>query len=74
LKITGNGSLEFETLTGQDIRPDVARTLVKSGFDLLEMRQVGASLEDVFLQLTRELPTPPQVDGGLIDLDESSIA
>jgi gliding motility-associated transport system ATP-binding protein len=73
MKITGNGSLEFETLTGQDIRPAVARMLVKSGFDLLEMRQVGVSLEDVFLQLTREMPTPPQVDGGLIDLDESSI-
>lgn len=70
----GNGSLEFETLTGQDIRPAVARTLVESGYDLLEMRQVGASLEDVFLQLTRELPPPPEVDGGLVDLDESDIA
>lgn len=51
-------SLEFETAPGQDARPEVARTLVSQGYDLLEMRPVGMSLEEIFLKLTRDEPTP----------------
>jgi ABC-2 type transport system ATP-binding protein len=61
-----DGSLEFETLPGQDVRPQVARAAVEAGFDLLELRPVGMSLEDIFIQLTREEPVPPAVsDAGL---------
>jgi hypothetical protein len=70
--VTGHGSVEFETLTGQDARPIIAKKLIEMGFDLLEMRQVGASLEEVFLQLTRDQPPPPQVDGSLLEFDENS--
>jgi len=51
-------SLEFETAPGQDARPEVARTLVSQGYDLLEMRPVGMSLEEIFLKLTRDEPAP----------------
>jgi ABC-2 type transport system ATP-binding protein len=51
-------SLEFETAPGQDARPEVARALVSQGYDLLEMRPVGMSLEEIFLKLTRDEPSP----------------
>ncbi|MBN1146722.1 MAG: ABC transporter ATP-binding protein [Anaerolineales bacterium] len=54
------GRIEFETAPGQDPRPDVARALVNAGYDLLEMRSVGMSLEDIFLELTRDEPSPPE--------------
>jgi ABC-2 type transport system ATP-binding protein len=49
-----DGVLEFQFAPGQDVRANVARTTVEEGFDLLEMRPIGMSLEDIFLQLTRE--------------------
>lgn len=55
------GSFEFESHPGQDPRPEVARMVVSAGYDLLEMRPVGMSLEEIFLQLTREEPAPPEV-------------
>jgi hypothetical protein len=60
--------LEFETLPGQDPRPEVARTLVNAGFDLLEMKPIGLSLEEIFLQLTRDEPIPPETsERGLLE-------
>jgi ABC-2 type transport system ATP-binding protein len=59
-----DGNLEFETDPGQDVRPAVARAVVEAKFDLLELRAVGMSLEDVFLELTREAPAPPDIDEG----------
>lgn len=56
------GVLEFETRSGKDSRPDVARAVVNAKFDLLELRSIGMSLEDVFLQLTQEDPPPPDFD------------
>jgi ABC-2 type transport system ATP-binding protein len=43
---------EIESLQGRHIRADVARTVVNSGWNLSELRSVGLSLEDIFLQLT----------------------
>src|SRR6266481_4156586 len=50
-----NGRLTFEveSLQGRHIRPDLARTVVNAGWALSEMRPVGLSLEDIFLQLTK---------------------
>ena len=48
------GVLEFQFAPGQDVRAEVARATVKAGYDLLEMRPIGMSLEDIFLQLTRD--------------------
>ena len=43
---------EVESLQGHQIRADLARTVVNSGWGLSELRAVGMSLEDIFLQLT----------------------
>ena len=61
------GEFEVETAPGQDARPEVARVIVNGGYDLLEMCPVGLSLEDIFLELTREEPTPPEVVDGLLE-------
>ena len=53
-KETKDGRLlfEVESLQGRHIRADLARMVVNSGWNLNEMRSVGLSLEDIFLQLT----------------------
>src|SRR3990172_3995643 len=56
-----DGELEFETLPGTDARPEVARAVVYAGYDLTELKPIGLSLEEVFLQLTRDEPIPPVV-------------
>src|SRR5579862_3684685 len=43
---------EVEGLPGRAIRADLARTIVGAGWDLNELRTVGMSLEDIFLELT----------------------
>lgn len=54
MKGSNDGRLQFEieSLQGRQIRSDVARTIVNSGWNLNELRPVGLSLEDIFLQLT----------------------
>jgi ABC-2 type transport system ATP-binding protein len=47
-----DGVVEFQFAPGQDIRPEVARTVIGAGYDLLEMRPLGMSLEEIFLELT----------------------
>lgn len=49
-----DGTLEFEFAPGQDVRPEVARVVVAAGYDLLELRPSGMSLEEIFLELTRD--------------------
>jgi len=45
---------EVETERGRDIRRDLARTIVNSGWGLLELRPMRMSLEEIFLSLTTE--------------------
>ena len=49
-----DGSVEFEFGAGQDARPQVAKAVIQAGFELLEMRPIGLSLEEIFLELTRD--------------------
>ena len=53
-KVTTPDMLVFEvdSLPGQSARADVARAVVHAGWNLIEMRSVTQSLEDVFLELT----------------------
>jgi ABC-2 type transport system ATP-binding protein len=60
VSIGADGNLEFETQPGRDVRPQVARAVVQAGFDLLEMHIISMSLEDIFLELTRDEPAPPE--------------
>ena len=54
MKDSKNGRINFEveSLQGRSIRADLARCVVQSGWSLSELRAVGLSLEDIFLQLT----------------------
>ncbi len=58
--VQGNddGGVEFQFAPGQDVRPDVAKAVIGAGYDLLELRPVGMSLEEIFLELTREDAAP----------------
>ena len=44
-------AFDIEGLSGSDVRPDVARTVVQAGWNLLEMKS-STTLEEVFLELT----------------------
>jgi ABC-2 type transport system ATP-binding protein len=54
LKDSRNGRLAFEveSLQGRQIRSELARSVVHSGWNLSELHAVGLSLEDIFLELT----------------------
>ncbi|HMV28457.1 MAG TPA: ATP-binding cassette domain-containing protein [Anaerolineales bacterium] len=47
-----DGAVEFEFASGKDLRPEVAKQVIKDGYDLLELRPLGMSLEEIFLELT----------------------
>jgi ABC-2 type transport system ATP-binding protein len=49
---SGRLSFEVESLQGRQIRSELARSVVTAGWNLSELRPVGLSLEEVFLQLT----------------------
>ncbi len=76
----GRHKLRVSTDTNTEFGNQIAATLVKSQVGLHEMRRVGASLEDVFLQLTTEETAvevadadpsaPPEQDGEPIEGSE----
>jgi ABC-2 type transport system ATP-binding protein len=53
-EVKGADAIEFETMPGQDSRPAVAKSLIQAGYDLLQLESITMSLEEIFLQLTRE--------------------
>ncbi len=65
-------TLIFETIPNHDVRPDVARAVVNAGFDLLEIHPESMSLEDIFLQLTRDEPPTPDSQQPAIASDDDS--
>jgi ABC-2 type transport system ATP-binding protein len=50
----GGVSALVESELGLDLRGKLAATVIGSGFELLELRAVSLSLEDIFMQLTTE--------------------
>jgi ABC-2 type transport system ATP-binding protein len=48
----GVARLTVECEKGQHIRPELARCVVEAGWKLNELHAIGASLEDIFLELT----------------------
>lgn len=53
-----DGSIEFQFAPGNDLRPEVARLVVEFKYDMLELHSINLSLEEIFLQLTRDETTP----------------
>jgi len=54
---------EVESEHGHDVRRDLARAVVESGWGLLELRPMRMSLEEIFLSLTTE-ELPPAAAAG----------
>jgi ABC-2 type transport system ATP-binding protein len=54
---TDHERLFVETDRSGDVRADIARLVVAKGIDLLELRLVDLSLEDIFMQLVTEEPS-----------------
>jgi ABC-2 type transport system ATP-binding protein len=54
---TDNKRLFVETDRTGDLRPEIARLVVNKGMDLLELKLVDLSLEDIFMQLVTEEPS-----------------
>jgi gliding motility-associated transport system ATP-binding protein len=52
LDADGAYSFAVETQLKKDVRSRIARKVVDSGYDLMELRAMSMSLEEVFLQLT----------------------
>jgi len=48
----GRVTFEVHAEKGRDVRADLARTVVQSGWKLYELKTSGMSLEDIFLKLT----------------------
>jgi ABC-2 type transport system ATP-binding protein len=55
----GVHGFEIESARGTDIRRDIARAVVTSGWGLLELRPMRLSLEEIFLQVTTDESAPP---------------
>ncbi|SHF37670.1 ABC-2 type transport system ATP-binding protein [Caldanaerobius fijiensis DSM 17918] len=53
-KENGTVQLEIETSVERDIRKEMFFSLAKAGYPIMELRSLGYSLEEVFLQLTTE--------------------
>ena len=53
---------EVESETGHDVRRELARAVVTSGWGLLEMRPMRMSLEEIFLSLTTDETATPAAE------------
>lgn len=56
-----------------DPRPAIARAVIDSGWDLIELRPMAVNLEEIFLELTRK-PEAPAVDPAAETMPESEVA
>ena len=60
----GTVGFEVEGMENFFVRPDLARAVVNSGWNLVELRAMGESLEEIFLELTKsEKKTAPAAEG-----------
>ncbi len=53
-------SFEVHSLENYSVRPELARAIVQSGWNLTELRPVGESLEEIFLELTKSETAAPK--------------
>lgn len=66
-----DGEFDVETASGGNVRPELAKVVVNGGWGLLEMKSLGMSLEDIYLQLIQteqtdveEAPLTQEVEEG----------
>lgn len=65
----GRTRFEVESLQGKTIRAELARAVVESNWNLIELHALGMSLEEIFLELTASKPKP-ESKPGKSDADE----
>jgi ABC-2 type transport system ATP-binding protein len=70
VKVISDNELEVEALSGEDPQPLVVRAVVNEGYDLLEVKSKGMSLEDIFLELTRDDDEAVELEDDFIEEDE----
>ena len=56
-----HGHILVETDRAGDLRPEIARLVLERGLDLLELKLVDLSLEDIFMQLVTEEPAREEI-------------
>jgi ABC-2 type transport system ATP-binding protein len=66
-EIKSGNEIEIAMAAGQDVRPEIANTIVNNNIGLLEMKANNLSLEDIFMQLTQDEPSQPSLDGTVED-------
>jgi ABC-2 type transport system ATP-binding protein len=49
-----DGEYEIDAAPGGNIRPEIAKAVVNGGWNLMELKAMGMSLEEIYLQLVRE--------------------
>jgi len=73
----GIHGFEVESSRGTDMRREIARTVVNSGWGLLELRPMRMSLEEIFLQVTTEetaqAPLPPAPPDSSVAAGENGV-
>ncbi len=55
------GRLLVQTDRSRDLRPEIARVVVERNMDLLELRLMDLSLEDIFMQVVTEEPSQEEM-------------
>jgi ABC-2 type transport system ATP-binding protein len=58
----GAVAFEVEAMENYFLRPELARAVVEAGWDLRELKTVGESLEEIFLELTRSEQAEPKAE------------
>jgi ABC-2 type transport system ATP-binding protein len=71
----GLAAFEVHSLENYSVRPELARAIVQAGWNLTELRPVGESLEEIFLELTKSetAAAPKDKDTGK-DKEEEVVA
>jgi len=63
LHTVADGQFEADVAPGKDIRPALAQAVVNGGWRLLELRRGKMSLEEIFIELTKdEVAAPPAME------------
>lgn len=52
------GAVEVWCHSGKDLRPMISRAIIEAGMELLELRPIDLSLEEIYLQLVRSEKDP----------------
>ncbi len=58
-------TLEIETNSNDGMCPQIARIVVNAGYDLLSLQPSSMSLEEIFIQLTRDEPELPTFEDNI---------